>query len=128
MIALFAHSLDPHSNSFSKSLAECLSLAHFQREDLAASQRCEGRVRAKRLSDTCRKSIFSEDSLIWWSRSSNSSNYNTAGQQCHLEGQDDGVLGSLKCALTHSDGRFSCARLAGNQHGPASNVAIFDHL
>lgn len=31
-------------------------------------------------------------------------------------------------ALTHSNGSFSCARLASNQYCPASNVTIFDHL
>ena len=29
---------------------------------------------------------------------------------------------------THGDGSLSCARLASDQYGPASNVAVFDHL
>lgn len=55
MSTAFAHSLDPHSDSFPKSLAERLSFAHFQREDLTAGQRCERCVRAKRLGDACMK-------------------------------------------------------------------------
>lgn len=54
-----AHSLDPHSDGFPKSLAECLGLAHFQGEDLTTSQCCEGCVRAKRLGDACRKENLS---------------------------------------------------------------------
>lgn len=52
---MFAHSLDPHSDGFSKSLAECLGLAHLQGEDLTTGQRCEGCIKAKRLGDACIK-------------------------------------------------------------------------
>ena len=71
-----AHSLDPHSDGFSKSLAESLGLAHFQGEDLTTGQSCEGCVRAKRLGDACRKkkkksqldvySSYSIYLLLWW--------------------------------------------------------------
>lgn len=47
------HLLDPHSNGFSKSLAECLSFAHLQGEDLTTSQCCEGCIRAKGLGNAC---------------------------------------------------------------------------
>ncbi len=47
------HLLDPHSDGFSKSLAECLGLAHLQGEDLTTSQGCEGCIGAKRLGDAC---------------------------------------------------------------------------
>lgn len=47
------HLLDPYSNGFSKSLAECFSFAHLQGEDLTSSQRSEGRIRAKGLGNPC---------------------------------------------------------------------------
>lgn len=66
---MYAHSLDPHSNSFSKSLAECLGFAHLQRENLTTRQRCEGCIRAKGLGNACMKNkVLNEPKLrhsIW---------------------------------------------------------------
>lgn len=64
---MLPHSLDPHSNGFSESLAECLGLAHLQGEDLTTSQRCEGCIRSKRLGDACIKKTKSQLNLgyIW---------------------------------------------------------------
>lgn len=51
----FAHSLDPHADGFPKSLAQCLSLAHLQREDLTTGHGREGCIGAQRLGDACMK-------------------------------------------------------------------------
>lgn len=78
---LLARLLDPHSDGLPEGLAERLSLAHLQREDLTPGQSCEGCVGAKRLSNACinkktirlrrRKNIFFLDiqnNFINWER------------------------------------------------------------
>lgn len=48
------HPLDPNADGFPESLAQGLRLAHLQGEDLAASKRREGCVRAEGLCNACR--------------------------------------------------------------------------
>lgn len=59
---MFIYSLNPYSNGLPKSLAECFSLAHLEREDLTPSQSCEGCILSKRLSNTC---IYKEKGHIY---------------------------------------------------------------
>lgn len=117
------HSLDPNSNGFSKSLAECLSFAHLQGEDLTTSQRCEGSIRAKGLGNACIKKLHS---YITWTNYTSMQDNNIISRGEWLN--DIVFWKSSNVALTHSNGSLSCARLASNQHCPASNVTIFDHL
>lgn len=115
-------SLDSHSDCLSKSLAQCLRLAHFQGEDLTPGQSCEGRVGPQRLCYSFRRTntVDIEQKL-------------TKLHQCKrkipLSLKEDAVCWKAASGLhTHSDGSFSCARLAGDQYRPASNVAVFNHL
>lgn len=98
---VFAHSLDPHSDGFSKSLAECLGLAHLQGEDLTSGQRCEGCIRAKRLGDACIKNNISaepmlsqcvwEQELLLW-RKYNLSQLHQWKATIWLPGEDDEMI------------------------------------